>query len=171
MSNIVCFRNYMIVLDSVVVVNLLVFSIYVWVSNFDSTYSSKYSFVFSLLMIRAVGTSLFVFDLSLYLFYMITFYDKKYRARRYVKIIVIICSFSFGFYEINSFVRDWGYLVIPSLFLQLIGEITYKDELFRVIKKQNQAEIDGMIPTFYFPSNQMNNYYQNYQNSQPLRPQ
>ena len=75
MSNIVCFRNYMIVLDSVVVVNLLVFSIYVWVSNFDSTYSSKYSFVFSLLMIRAVGTGLFVFDLSLYLFNMITFYD------------------------------------------------------------------------------------------------
>ena len=137
MSNIVCFRNYMIVLDSVVVVHLLVFSIYVWVSNFDS----KYSFVFSLLMIRAVGTGLFVFDLSLYLFNMITFYDKKYRALRYVKIIVIICSFSFGFYEINSFVRDWGYLVILSLFLQLIGEITYKDELFRVIKKQNQAEI------------------------------
>ena len=70
MSNIACFRNYMIVLDSVVVVNLLVFSIYVWVSNFDSTYSSKYSFVFSLLMIRAVCTGLFVFDLSLYLFNM-----------------------------------------------------------------------------------------------------
>ena len=89
MSNIVCFRNYMIVLDSVVVVNLLVFSIYVWVSNFDSTYSSKYSFVFSLLMIRAVGTGLFVFDLSLYLFNMITFYDKKYRALRYVMVCTI----------------------------------------------------------------------------------
>ena len=95
MACVLLIRKIIIAYDGLVVANILAYTIYLWATTYVPTTFSKPS---ELTIIRIIGLVLLITTTSLYIFNLITFYNKKYCLLCLVKLL-----FSFGSMFIDFF--------------------------------------------------------------------
>lgn len=89
-----CLKNSLIGVDTFCVINLLSLSVFLWVTKLSKKYSkeeSRYESFHFILTLEC--TCVFIVDLCLYIFNMITQYALKYRYLFYVKLGLLFFSF------------------------------------------------------------------------------